>query len=103
MYVWLFSLYHKNKGDNYSLIYISGLETQRVETVLPHETPDLFIPLILYPIKDTTVYKGQEAYFECAVDKQPNLTVKWYKDGKEIRQKKRKYSFKVGTFGNMQC
>lgn len=74
---------------------ITGLETQRVETKLPHETPDMDVPLILWPIKDTTVYKGQEAYFECGVDKQPNVSVKWYKDQREIRLKKRKYNFTV--------
>ncbi|XP_052093757.1 muscle M-line assembly protein unc-89-like isoform X2 [Mytilus californianus] len=76
-----------------TLLNLKRLETQRIETKLPHETPDLDVPLILWPIKDTTVYKGQEAYFECGVDKQPNISVKWYKDRKEIKQKKRKYNF----------
>ncbi|XP_076078871.1 uncharacterized protein LOC143048870 isoform X3 [Mytilus galloprovincialis] len=76
-----------------TLLNLKRLETQRVETKLPHETPDMDVPLILWPIKDTTVYKGQEAYFECGVDKQPNVSVKWYKDQREIRLKKRKYNF----------
>ncbi|VDI71755.1 Hypothetical predicted protein, partial [Mytilus galloprovincialis] len=75
------------------LLNLKRLETQRVETKLPHETPDMDVPLILWPIKDTIVYKGQEAYFECGVDKQPNVSVKWYKDQREIRLKKRKYNF----------
>ena len=79
-----------------TVFFYVGLESQRVESTVPLDASEIsVIPMILYPIRDITVYKGQEAYFECAVNKKPSISVKWFKGGEELTHKKRKYIFKV--------
>lgn len=43
-------------------------------------------PKFIKPLRDLTVTEGQQTVFECQVSNEPGITVRWLKDGSELKE-----------------